>query len=212
GLLFQDPDIQLISASLREDVSFGPMNMGLDRQTIRSRVDAALAFTHLEELADRPVHCLSYGQKKRAGIAGLLAMQPEVLILDEPTAGLDKRMQQEFLLLLEELIIEKEVSVIISTHDIDLAYSWADNVYVLQSGTIVANCSHLDFVEEFPKFCKYDLVPPPMIDLYLQLKETGIIPEKSEHPRSLNELIDLIKNKNANDMILHKIKSSGLDC
>ncbi|MBF0313155.1 MAG: energy-coupling factor ABC transporter ATP-binding protein [Oligoflexia bacterium] len=194
GVLFQDPDAQLISASLREDVSFGPMNLGLNRLLIKERVNAALAATRLEDLADRPVHSLSYGQKKRAGIAGLLAMQPEVLILDEPTAGLDKRSQQEFFYLLEQLMAHNGVTIILSTHDIDLAYSWADQVYVLDGGKVVAHCDRANFASEFPKFAGHGFIPPQVIELYLALKEKGVIPHGQEPPRCLNELAQIIKS------------------
>jgi cobalt/nickel transport system ATP-binding protein len=89
GLVFQDPDSQLFSASIREDVSFGPLNLGLSPMEVRGRVEQALAAVGLTDLADRPTHALSYGEKKRACLAGVLAMDPEVLILDEPAAGLD---------------------------------------------------------------------------------------------------------------------------
>ncbi|MBF0300866.1 MAG: ABC transporter ATP-binding protein, partial [Oligoflexia bacterium] len=106
GVLFQDPDSQLISASVREDISFGPMNLKLDKKTVKERVDYALEITGLKDFSDRLVHSLSYGQKKRACIAGIMAMKPEVLILDEPNAGLDKKSQQEFLHLLEKLMLQ----------------------------------------------------------------------------------------------------------
>ena len=103
GLVFQNPDRQLFSASVVEDVSFGPLNLGLDETTVRQRVGAALTAVGMSDLADKPVHHLSFGQKKRVCIAGVLAMQPDVLLLDEPMAGLDATMQIELQALLDSL-------------------------------------------------------------------------------------------------------------
>jgi len=170
GILFQDPDAQLVSADLREDVSFGPLNLGLDRAAVKCRVEEALAATHLEALADRPVHALSYGQKRRAGIAGLLAMEPEVLILDEPAAGLDHRSQLEFFELLETLRL-RGLTVIISTHSVDFAYAWADRVFVLEMGHLAAVCDAPEFPEAFPGF---GLGVPQVIELQRALEARGM--------------------------------------
>ncbi|MDD5286859.1 MAG: ATP-binding cassette domain-containing protein [Desulfuromonadaceae bacterium] len=138
GLVFQNPDNQLFSATVREDVSFGPLNLGLDVETIRIRVEEALLSVGMVECADKPVHNLSYGQKKRACIAGVLAMRPEVLILDEPMAGLDIAMQSDLIQILNRLHTDG-MTIIIATHDIDFTYGWADEVAVLQSGTLLAH-------------------------------------------------------------------------
>ncbi len=137
GLVFQNPDSQLFSASVREDVSFGPMNLGLDEALVRQRVEDALLAVGMAESADKPVHNLSYGQKKRVCIAGVLAMQPEIVVLDEPMAGLDAAMQEELTVVLEGLHTSG-MTVIIATHDLDFAYGWADDVIVLQSGRLLA--------------------------------------------------------------------------
>ncbi|WP_005038273.1 energy-coupling factor ABC transporter ATP-binding protein [Holophaga foetida] len=173
GILFQDPDAQLVSADLREDISFGPMNLGLDVATVRRRVEKALVDTHLEDLADRPVHALSYGQKRRAGIAGLLAMEPEVLILDEPTAGLDHRAQGEFFELLDTLRADG-LTVILSTHSIDLAYAWADRAFVLERGRLVASCHAHEFPEVFPTLPRFGFGLPRVIELQQALASCGL--------------------------------------
>ena len=89
GLVFQDPDSQLFASSVRQDISFGPLNLGWSEAKVRDAVEAAIEATQIADLADRPAHLLSYGQKKRVAIAGVLAMDPSVIIADEPTAGLD---------------------------------------------------------------------------------------------------------------------------
>lgn len=129
-LVLQDPDDQLFSADVRQDVSFGPVNLGLSDAQVRVRVEEALDRMGITALADRAVHHLSYGQRKRVAIAGALAMHPDVLLLDEPTAGLDPRGVQTMLAALGGLE-DHGTTVVMSTHDVDLAWSWADEVAIV---------------------------------------------------------------------------------
>ncbi|MGW0747850.1 ATP-binding cassette domain-containing protein [Streptomyces sp. NPDC002587] len=129
-LVVQDPDDQLFAASVEQDVSFGPLNLGLPVPRVRERVDAALAALDITALRDRPTHLLSYGQRKRAAIAGAVAMAPRVLILDEPTAGLDPDGQERLLDVLAGLRASG-TTVVMATHDVDLAVRWADDAAVL---------------------------------------------------------------------------------
>ncbi|MCX5375728.1 ATP-binding cassette domain-containing protein [Streptomyces sp. NBC_00091] len=129
-LVVQDPDDQLFAASVEQDVSFGPMNLGLPAPEVRERVDSALAALDITALRDRPTHLLSYGQRKRAAIAGAVAMAPRVLILDEPTAGLDPDGQERLLDVLAGLRAVG-TTVVMATHDVDLAVRWADDAAVL---------------------------------------------------------------------------------
>ncbi|MFJ6794240.1 ATP-binding cassette domain-containing protein [Streptomyces sp. NPDC091268] len=129
-LVVQDPDDQLFAASVEQDVSFGPMNLGLAVEEVRARVDSALAALDITALRDRPTHLLSYGQRKRAAIAGAVAMAPRVLILDEPTAGLDPDGQERLLDALAALRAAG-TTVVMATHDVDLAVRWADDAAVL---------------------------------------------------------------------------------
>ncbi|MFE2056618.1 energy-coupling factor ABC transporter ATP-binding protein [Streptomyces sp. NPDC056465] len=129
-LVVQDPDDQLFAASVSQDVSFGPLNLGLSTEEVRARVDEALAALDITALADRPTHLLSYGQRKRTAIAGAVAMRPRVLILDEPTAGLDPDGQERLLDTLGTLR-GGGTTVVMATHDVDLALRWADDVALL---------------------------------------------------------------------------------
>ncbi|MEI6703604.1 MAG: ABC transporter ATP-binding protein, partial [Deltaproteobacteria bacterium] len=137
GMVFQDPDSQLFSACIYEDISFGPLNLGLPEAEVRSRVDNALGQMKLTGVQNRPTHSLSFGQKKRACIAGVLAMQPQVLVLDEPFSGLDPIMAAEFMTILDELH-RGGTTLIIATHDVDLAYAWADDAIILRDGQLLA--------------------------------------------------------------------------
>ncbi|MGW5623271.1 ATP-binding cassette domain-containing protein [Streptomyces olivaceus] len=132
-LVVQDPDDQLFAASVGQDVSFGPLNLGLPDAEVRSRVGEALAALDIAALADRPTHLLSYGQRKRTAIAGAVAMRPRVLILDEPTAGLDPDGQERLLATLDRLRA-RGTTVVMATHDVDLALRWSDETALLTPG------------------------------------------------------------------------------
>ncbi|MFD3944317.1 ATP-binding cassette domain-containing protein [Streptomyces sp. NPDC058579] len=129
-LVVQDPDDQLFAASVGQDVSFGPMNLGLPEEEVRLRVREALEALDIVALEDRPTHLLSYGQRKRAAIAGAVAMRPRVLIMDEPTAGLDPHGQERLLEVLGRLR-DSGTTLVMATHDVDLALRWADEAAVL---------------------------------------------------------------------------------
>ncbi|RBY90351.1 cobalt ABC transporter ATP-binding protein [Blastococcus sp. TBT05-19] len=135
-LVLQDPDDQLFSASVAQDVSFGPLNLGLDEAAVRARVAEALELLAVGHLAGRPTHRLSYGERKRVAIAGAVAMRPCVLLLDEPTAGLDPSAVADTLAALARLQAA-DSTVVMSTHDVDLALAWADEVAVVAGGTVV---------------------------------------------------------------------------
>ncbi len=134
-LVAQNPDDQLFAADVYRDVSFGPLNLGLTEVEVRDRVTRALDVLSIEDLAGRPIHELSYGQRKRVAIAGALAMRPCVMLLDEPTAGLDPQGVDEMVAALESLL-QAHTTVVISTHDVDFALWWADSVAVLVDGQI----------------------------------------------------------------------------
>lgn len=153
GLLFQDPDDQLFCHSLYEDVAFGPLNQGLPAQEVAPLVKAALAQVGLESLLYKPSHHLSYGQKKRAALAALLAMQPEVLILDEPTANLDSA--QEHLLL--ELLRGFAGTLICITHDLLFAYELCRRAVVLDRGRIHHDFSMRELVSHRPSLREHGL-------------------------------------------------------
>ncbi|MBO1030433.1 ATP-binding cassette domain-containing protein [Tessaracoccus sp. SD287] len=126
-LVLQDPDDQLFSADVTQDISFGPLNLGLDQAEARARVQETLGLLGITHLADRPTHHLSYGERKRVAIAGAVAMHPRVLLLDEPTAGLDPIGVHDLLQTLAGL----SSTVVLATHDVDLVFAWADEVAIV---------------------------------------------------------------------------------
>lgn len=147
GLLFQDPDDQLFAGTLLADVSFGPLNQGLSAATVRERALDALASVGLADFADLPPHVLSHGMRKRAALAGVLAMRPRLLLLDEPSAGLDRRSEEDLQELLERLAAEG-TAVILSTHDLELAGQWADRALVLVDGRLVSDGGTAELMED----------------------------------------------------------------
>lgn len=137
GLVFQDADDQVFSSTVWEDVIFGPLNAGLPVQETVERAELALRAVDMYDQRDRPPYALSYGQKKRVAIAGVLAMQPEIVVLDEPMAYLDPQGQDDITSLLEGLHLMGK-TVIVSTHDVDFAAAWADMVILMKDGEVLA--------------------------------------------------------------------------
>lgn len=170
GIVFQDPDIQLFSANVYQDISFGPMNMKLEIEEIKDRVDRAMKATGVEELKDKPTHFLSYGQKKRVAIAGVLAMEPKLIILDEPTAGLDPKGVSEILSLLKKMQEEINVTLVIATHDIDIVPLYADYCYVMDKGHIVMNGRPDEIFQKTEMLRSLSLRPPIIAQLMESLK------------------------------------------
>jgi len=138
GVVFQNPDEQLFSASVAQDISFGPLNLGLSEAEARTRVNWAAALCEVEGLLDRPTHALSGGEKTRVALAGVLAMDPALLIADEVTNSLDPWMRRQVLAIFERLVARGK-TVLLATHDLDLAERWADRVVVMDRGTVAAD-------------------------------------------------------------------------
>ena len=137
GIVFQDPDDQLFSADVYRDISFGGMNLGLPEEEVRRRVEAAMERTGVSALRDKPTHALSFGQKKRVAIAGVLVMEPDVMILDEPTAGLDPQGVSDIMHLLAELRDSLGMTILIATHDMDIVPLYCDYAYLLSGGRVL---------------------------------------------------------------------------
>ncbi|BAX81806.1 energy-coupling factor ABC transporter ATP-binding protein [Labilibaculum antarcticum] len=140
GYVFQDPDVQLFAASVYEDVAFGPFNLGLDKKDIEIRVEKYLNLLSIQDLKDKAPHQLSYGQKKQVAVAGVLAMEPEIILFDEPFAWLDNRHKHIMNEIIDDLNKQGK-TVLISTHNPDFAYEWADNVVLMKEGRIIASDS-----------------------------------------------------------------------
>lgn len=136
GLVFQNPDDQLFAGTLKEDVAFGPTNMGFNTKEVAERVDQALFDVELDGLSGKSIHHLSFGQKKRACIAGLLAMGHRILLMDEPTAGLDPMGEYKMMKLLKKLNSEGNTTIVMATHSVDLVPLFLDRLIILSKGSI----------------------------------------------------------------------------
>ncbi|HEX2034721.1 MAG TPA: ATP-binding cassette domain-containing protein [Chloroflexota bacterium] len=191
GLVFQDPDTQLFAASVRQDISFGPLNLGLSEAVVREKVAQAIADTQIEELADRPTHLLSYGQKKRVAIAGVLAMEPDVVVADEPTAGLDPEMTARLLELLNRLH-EGGRTIVISTHDVELALAWADHAVVLRRGQLLGAGAPAQVFSDATLLRQARLVSPIVLQTFSQLQAQGLLDLATPPPRTAAELVAVI--------------------
>lgn len=191
GIVFQDPDTQLFSASVAQDVSFGPVNLGLPPAEVRERVEQALEATGIVQLRHRPTHSLSYGEKKRAALAGVLAMRPRVLVCDEPLAFLDPRGQEELMELLEAEN-RRGTTVVIATHDVNLAYAWADQVLVMDSGQVIGAGGPREVFQAAGIRQQAGLPIPWVLEVYQELERRGWTNGNSP-PRRKEELLALIR-------------------
>ncbi len=152
GMVFQNPDDQLFSVTVEEDVAFGLRNLKLPEAEIQKRVAEFLSAVAASDLRRRAIHHLSFGEKKRVALAGVLAMGPSILILDEPTAGLDPVGESLMLHLLQRLNREKGITIVLATHSVDLLPLFADRIYVLNRGQVLKQGP----AEEI--FCDQDLI------------------------------------------------------
>ena len=137
GMVFQDPNDQLLAPSVEEDVAFGPLNLNLKYDEIMSRVMNALELVEMEKCAKKTIYSLSYGQRKRICIAGILAMEPEVLVLDEPTSGRDPDGVKSVMKLLKDLNKRRGITTIIATNSVDLVPVYMTRVVIMDNGKIV---------------------------------------------------------------------------
>jgi cobalt/nickel transport system ATP-binding protein len=185
-LVLQDPDDQLFSASVAQDVSFGPVNLGLTETEVRARVAEALHLLAVTHLAGRPTHQLSYGERKRVAIAGAVAMRPCVLLLDEPTAGLDPTAVGEALAALDRLQ-QADSTIVMSTHDVDLALRWADEVAVVVDGGVVQGAPDVVLGDD-ALLARARLDRPWALTVGARLQALGLLPEGAL-PRGADALV-----------------------
>lgn len=174
GIVFQNPDDQVFAPTVEQDIAFGPTNLGLDEETIHHRVESAIRLLGLEEMRDRPPHQLSGGEKKRVAIAGILAMEPQVLVLDEPTAGLDPQGVADLIAFVNTLPERFGMTVIFSTHHLDLVPELADYVYVMDRGAIVAEGTVPEIFTQTDLLTRTRLDIPVLQRLMQSLREAGV--------------------------------------
>ena len=187
SVVLQNPDDQIFGQTVEEDVAYGPSNLGLPAEEIRRRVDHAINLVGLDAYRDRNTLKLSYGQRKRLALAGALAMEPEVLVMDEPTAGLDPQMALEVMELAEQLH-HNGTTVVISTHDVDLAYAWADEIHVLRRGELIYSGPSEDFYMDAVRVYTTGVMQPSMFLINKGLCDMRGVPE-APFPRTETQLV-----------------------
>jgi cobalt/nickel transport system ATP-binding protein len=176
GLVFQNPDDQLFAVTVFEDVAFGPRNMGFAEDEVARRVAAALAQVELTELAAKNIHAMSFGQKKRACIAGLLAMGHEILLLDEPTAGLDPMGEYRMMELLTKLNREHGVTIVMATHSVDLVPLFLHRLHILSRGRLVRGGTPEEVFTAPAEMAEVKLRLPHIAELIHRLKHEDRLP------------------------------------
>jgi cobalt/nickel transport system ATP-binding protein len=191
GFVLQNPDRQIIAPTVYQDVAFGPTNLGLTETEVKAAVTMALGHVGLDGFERRTPHQLSGGEKKRAAIAGVLAMDPDVLVFDEPTSGLDPAGSEDIMELLDELNHDGK-TVIISTHDVELAYPWANRAILMAEGKIIReDIPELAFGNpEFVRMAHLSL--PMLLELHYELQKRGL-PLLGKKPRTVLDMMNNIE-------------------
>jgi cobalt/nickel transport system ATP-binding protein len=176
GLIFQNSDEQLFAPTVFEDVAFGPINMGFSGEEVALRVTQALKEVNMEGYGKRSIHHLSFGEKKRICLAGLLAMGQEILLLDEPTDGLDPMGEYRMMNLLMKLNKEKKITIAMATHRVDLVPLFLDRLYILSRGRIVREGSPEDVFTTPDEMEEMKLRLPQIAELIYRLKHDDRLP------------------------------------
>ena len=195
GIVFQDADNQIIASTVRAEVGFGPMNLKLPKEEVLERVEEALAYMNISDFKDRPPHYLSGGEKKRVTIADIIAMKPEIIIFDEPTAALDPINA----LMLEEVLAKltsEGKTMLISTHDVDFAYRWAERVLVFSQGKIIADGPPLEIFQNRLILKQANLKQPTMLEIYESLVAKHLLEDIKAYPKSTQEFKEMLEKLN----------------
>ena len=194
GMVFQNPDNQIVANVVEEDVAFGPENLGISSPEIRRRVDIALKQVGMYEYREHAPHLLSGGQKQRVAIAGIIAMEPKCIVLDEPTAMLDPKGRREVMETVLRLNREKGITVVLITHHMDEA-AMAQRVVVLSSGKVAADGTPREVFAQVELLHKIRLAAPETVELCWELNKHGFdLPLDRLNPEECAQtLYDLLK-------------------
>lgn len=193
GIVFQDPDSQLFSANVIQDIAFGPQNLGLPKEEVLRKVEWAMEQTETTAFSDKPTHFLSLGQKKRVAIAGVLAMDPEIIILDEPTAGLDSYFSKQIMNVLDH-IQKQGKTIILSTHDVNLAYQWADEIIIMHDGEILCYGDPVTVFKQAHLIRKAHLDAPWVMETFQFLVQEKFFSANEVIPQNKEELFQKISS------------------
>ncbi|WP_332649858.1 energy-coupling factor ABC transporter ATP-binding protein [Lysinibacillus sp. 54212] len=191
GLIFQEADNQLFASTVKQDILYGPLNLDLSIEKVNEQVNKAIALTELEELEDRPIHFLSGGQKKRVTIAGVYAMEPNVLILDEPTSSLDYYFATQLTNYLQQLDTN-ERTFLYATHQINLVYEWAEYFIVLHKGELLYTGEREALFSNSELLQKAHIEKPWLVAVAELLQESNPAWKNASFPHSMQQLVEQI--------------------
>jgi cobalt/nickel transport system ATP-binding protein len=191
-MMAQDPNDQLFCTHVREDIAYGPTNLGLPKEEIDRLVTTAMSLMEVSHLADRPIHRLSYGEMKRVGLAGLIAMQPPLLLLDEPSASLDPATTRHLVKLIKHLNSHHGYTLVIVTHDINLASLLAKRIIILNDGEIAADGTAKQILTDDQLLKSARLEPPILTLLFKQFLENST--NKDQIPVTTREALEVLKS------------------
>lgn len=194
GIVFQNADDQIIASTVAAEVSFGPMNLRLPRDEVARRVDHALEYMDLQAFRARPPHDLSGGEKKRVSIADILAMESEVILLDEPVASLDPAGEERLERVLTRLSDEGR-TLLISTHDVDFAFRWVTRAVVFSAGRILADGTPQTVFEDAALLRQAHLRRPVLAEVFAALRARGLVPPGASCPTTTTALKRLLGEK-----------------
>ena len=189
GMVFQNPDNQLVATVVEEDVAFGPENLGMPPEVIRERVDEALRIVNMSEYSSFAPHLLSGGQKQRVAIAGIIAMRPECIILDEPTAMLDPVGRKEVMDTIKKLNKTERITIIHITHFMEEAVD-ADRVYVMESGKVVLQGKPKEVFKQVERIKQLGLDVPQITELAYRLNKEGF--DITPDILTVEEMVDVL--------------------
>ncbi|MEM2905799.1 MAG: ATP-binding cassette domain-containing protein [Candidatus Bathyarchaeia archaeon] len=192
GIVFQNPDDQLFCSSLKEDVAYGPVNLGLSAEDVKQRVAWALQLVGLEKSGGKAPHHLSYGERKKAAIATVLAMKPKLLLLDEPTANLDPGSRRELMRLLKGLRETDGTTLILATHDVEAVAELADYVFVLNGGRLETEGLTRRVLSDRQLLKRVHLEQPQLTQLVALLKEARLLHPGGDDPITMEETYGLL--------------------
>ena len=185
GIVFQNPDDQIFAPTVEEDVAFGPLNLDLPMEEVQKRVTESLERVGMSGFEKKAPHHLSGGQKKRVAIAGILAMKPKYMVLDEPTAGLDPQGVTDLSKLLKELN-DEGITIIISTHEVNLVPNYAERVFVLVDGLLIAEGTPKEIFAQPEILEKANLEVPIVTELFHELEKEGF-DMNDDYPLTIDE-------------------------
>lgn len=191
GIVFQDPDRQLFSASVKQEISFGPLNLGYSEEETRQKVSAVIEELGITPYSGKPTHALSGGQKKLVSIADILVMEPELLILDEPAAALDPFYTETVYKMIDR-ITEQGITVMMATHDVNHAYLWADEIFLFHEGRLLKQGVPDELFSDELLLKKTHLAQPMLLTIFRHLQSEGVISKKLLAPKNIEELKSLL--------------------